>query len=212
VTKEQPTYRAVRLFTEDSSVLCYQYDAPSATSGIIWLGGVRGGLDSPASGLYGRLAVEYRSKRISSLRIRYRAPSDFERCVEDALLGIQFLIQRGISQAIVVGYSMGGAVAIEAAAISPDIVKGVAVIASQSYGTTAASRLSPRPLAVIQGDRDVIATVESATYIYQRAREPKELVVIPGADHSFDQHPGELQRALEEFIDRVVLNPQSNVA
>ena len=212
MTNPKPSYRAVRLYMEEGSVLCYQYDAPNATGGVIWLGGVRGGLDSPASGLFDRLATALVGRRVSSLRIRYRQSTDLESSVEDGLLAIQFLLQSGISRVVLVGYSMGGAVAIEVGASSPDVVKGVAVVATQSYGTGAANRLSPRPLLIVQGELDEIATVTTATYVYDRAEEPKQLFIIPGADHTFERHGEELRAALEGFVERVLLEPQSRAA
>lgn len=44
-------------------------------------------------------------------------------------------------------------------------------------------RISPRPLLLVHGDADELVPLEHAHRLYQQAKEPKELVVIPGAKH-----------------------------
>lgn len=212
VTSEQPTYRVVRLFIENGSILGHEFGAPGSAHGVIWLGSARGGLDSPARDLFDRLATDLTRQGITSLRLRYREPGNLESCVEDALIGIQFLLQNGTRSTVLVGYSQGGAVAIEAGASTPDAVSGVAVVASQSFGTGAADRLSPRPLLIVQGEDDQIVPADCATYIYDRAREPKQLVLIPGADHTFNKHSEELRNVLESFIQSSFRGKQARTA
>ncbi len=44
-------------------------------------------------------------------------------------------------------------------------------------------RISPRPILLIHGDKDDLVPVEHAHRLYEKAGEPKELVIIPGAGH-----------------------------
>ncbi|MCK4581328.1 MAG: alpha/beta hydrolase, partial [Dehalococcoidia bacterium] len=44
-------------------------------------------------------------------------------------------------------------------------------------------RISPRPLLLVHGDADELVPLEHAHRLYRQAKEPKELVVIPGARH-----------------------------
>ena len=44
-------------------------------------------------------------------------------------------------------------------------------------------RISPHPLLLIHGDKDDLVPVEHAHKLYERAGEPKELVIIPDAGH-----------------------------
>lgn len=44
-------------------------------------------------------------------------------------------------------------------------------------------KISPRPLLLIHGDKDDLVPVEHARKLYQKAGEPKKLVIIPGAGH-----------------------------
>ncbi len=44
-------------------------------------------------------------------------------------------------------------------------------------------RISPRPLLVVHGDADELIPVEHASRLFRKAKEPKELKIIPGARH-----------------------------
>jgi pimeloyl-ACP methyl ester carboxylesterase len=48
----------------------------------------------------------------------------------------------------------------------------------------AAARISPTPLLVVHGDRDSYFPVDHAQRIYEAAREPKELWIVPGFGHA----------------------------
>jgi dienelactone hydrolase len=203
VAFQRPIYRLVRLYETNGSIVCRYYAAPTARSAVTWLGGVRGGFDSPARDLYDDLANHLLQRDVSSLRIRYRQPGDLNQCVEDALVGIEFLEQRGIRQIALVGHSFGGAVAIQAGAVSPP-VSAVATLACQSFGTGAADRVTPRPLLLVHGAADDVLPPECSAYIYERALEPKELVILPGAGHCFDEQVAELRDLLLRWLDRVL--------
>lgn len=47
--------------------------------------------------------------------------------------------------------------------------------------------ISPRPLLLVHGSRDEIVAVGDAARLYQRAREPKQKIVIDGAGHRLRQ-------------------------
>ncbi len=44
-------------------------------------------------------------------------------------------------------------------------------------------KISPRSLLLVHGDADEVVPLEHAHMLYQKAREPKELAIIPGAKH-----------------------------
>ena len=44
-------------------------------------------------------------------------------------------------------------------------------------------RISPCPLLLIHGDKDEVVAVEHALRLYEKAGEPKEIAIIPGAGH-----------------------------
>lgn len=44
-------------------------------------------------------------------------------------------------------------------------------------------KISPRPLLLVHGDADETVPVEQVHKLYRKAKEPKEMVIIPGAKH-----------------------------
>jgi alpha/beta superfamily hydrolase len=44
-------------------------------------------------------------------------------------------------------------------------------------------KISPRPLLLVHGDADELIPLEHARRLYQKAKQPKELRIIPGAGH-----------------------------
>ena len=59
----------------------------------------------------------------------------------------------------------------------------------------AAARVSPTPLLVVHGDKDLFFPVDHAQQIYDAARDPKELWLVPGFGHAESAcHPGLIDR------------------
>jgi dipeptidyl aminopeptidase/acylaminoacyl peptidase len=56
-------------------------------------------------------------------------------------------------------------------------------------------KISPRPLLLVHGDADELIPLEHAHKLYQKAKEPKELKVIPGAKHKV-----RLEKAAMDFV------------
>ena len=52
----------------------------------------------------------------------------------------------------------------------------------------AARRLSPRPLLLVHCEDDEQVPAHTSRHIYDEAREPKALWLLPGCDHEFAQH------------------------
>jgi dienelactone hydrolase len=207
LAQQQPLYRLVRLYETNGSILCRYFDAVGATAAILWLGGVGGGFDSPAHDLFDRMAASQFKAGVSSLRLRYRLASDLDSCVADALLALEFLGQRGIARVVTIGHSLGGAVAIQAGAASP-LVGGVVALATQSYGTNAANRISPRPLLLVHGGEDAVLPVECSRLVFERALDPKELVILLEAGHCFDEAEPELRQLLTNWLDTCLAMPR----
>jgi putative redox protein len=61
----------------------------------------------------------------------------------------------------------------------------------------AVPRIAPRPLLVLQGDADDVVPPESARLLYERAGQPKDLVVLPGVGHRFRREPAAIAAALD---------------
>ncbi len=66
-----------------------------------------------------------------------------------------------------------------------------------------AAAISPRPLLIIHGSADQSVPVEEARQLYNRAREPKKLLVLEGADHRFSEHLEHVWKAFFGWLERI---------
>jgi hypothetical protein len=173
----------------------------------IFVGGALGGLDGPASGIYERLALDLVAPGaglgLTSLRLHYRQPGEFQECVLDVLGGLSLLKGLGAQRVALVGHSFGAAVVIKAGELS-ELVSGVAALSPQLYGTRTVKRLSPRPLLLVHGTADTVLDCAASSDIYDRAREPKRLVLYEEAGHSLTSCADELFDLLRDWLADVV--------
>ncbi|MDD2473802.1 MAG: dienelactone hydrolase family protein, partial [Methanoculleus sp.] len=123
-------YDLVEIETDRGTTVCHYYAAKEARNGVVMVGGAGGEFDTPARGLYPRLSQDLRNDRISTVRVHCRSPTSLVESVVDTVLGMNFLKSQGISAIGLVGYSFGGAVAIQAAAGDPAVRAVVAVAAT----------------------------------------------------------------------------------
>lgn len=181
-------YRPVRLETAGGPVACRHYEASGARAAMIWIGGVGGGWDTPAQDLYPRLAQELTGHGIDSLRVRFRDPTDMRGCVEDVAAVARWLAEERRVEALgVCGHSFGGAVAIRAAALLPQ-ARTVVALAPQAAGAQPAALLAPRcSLLLVHGLADEVLPADCSRHVEGIAREPKRLVLYPGAGHVLDE-------------------------
>ena len=172
----------------------------------VYVGGALGGFDGPARKIYRRLAsalaAPERDGGLTGLRLHYRRPGEFQECVLDALAGLSFLKGIGARRAAVVGHSFGAAVAIKAGELS-ELVTGVAALSSQLYGTRSVERLAPKSLLLAHGTADGMLDCAASRDIYDRALEPKRLVLYDGADHSLASCADELFELLRAWLVEV---------
>lgn len=169
------------------------------TGAALLISGASGGFDGPADGIYARIAEALQSRGVSTLRLHYRQPGEFEECVLDVLGALSFLKGIGAEGVALVGHSFGGAVAIRAALLAP-IVAGVAAMSSQLHGARDVAELSPRPLLLVHGMDDQVLEATASETIYGWAEQPKRLVLYAGAGHSLVQCQAELYDLLTEWI------------
>lgn len=169
------------------------------TGAAVLVSGANGGFDGPADGIYARLAATLRTLGVSTLRLHYRQPGEFQECVLDVLGAISFLKGIGAERVALVGHSFGGTVVISAGVLSP-LVSGVAALSSQLYGTSEVAQLAPRPLLLVHGMEDVVLEATASETLYARAEEPKRLVLYAEADHSLNHCRAELEELLTDWI------------
>jgi alpha/beta superfamily hydrolase len=104
------------------------------------------------------------------------------------------------------GFSFGSWVALETGAvddrvtviigISPPVATSVSGL-SYSFPHTLEST---KPKFFVQGEADEVCPLEAMWEFYGRLHEPKELVVIDGADHLFEGKTQEVGEALEDLL------------
>jgi O-acetyl-ADP-ribose deacetylase (regulator of RNase III)/predicted esterase len=162
---------------------------------VMWVPGGSENFNGPAGGIYADLVVELQDAGMSSLRMGLRQQNTFEECVLDALAWLCFLRGAGTKEIVLVGNARGAAVAIASAALHPQ-VKAVVAISPQQDDTDMVDRIGPRPILVIHGGRDNRVPVEVAQDVYNRASDPKELVIFPNGSATLLESRGELREKL----------------
>ena len=199
--------RGVVLRTTRGDIRCILHHDPRGGEGeragktsraIVWVWGARGGFAGPADGLYRDLAEDLKGE-ITSLRLDYRQPNVLHECVMDTLAGVSFLTGTGHDEIALVGHSFGGAVVISAAPFS-ERVKAVAALSSQTYGAQRAALVSPRPLLLAHGGADTRLPAYCSERIHDWAREPKELIIYPDAEHGLTERKDELRATLGDWL------------
>jgi hypothetical protein len=168
---------------------------------LVLCGGAFGGLLGPAEGLYHHLGSVLAEIGVCTVRVDYRIPGHLTSCILDVAVAIDLAHRGGGSRFVVVGHSFGGAVAIGTAVNLPDLVVGVATLATQSAGCERAALLGPRPLLLIHGADDDIIPVGASETVRTFAGQG-EVVVLPGTDHMLTAVAEELRRRLPPWILR----------
>jgi fermentation-respiration switch protein FrsA (DUF1100 family) len=103
---------------------------------------------------------------------------------------------------------------LEAGALDPrvSVLIGVAPPITRSHYSFEATLGSSKPKFLVQGSLDDICPLKELRAFYARLKEPKELVVIDGADHLFDGRAGEVGEALEDLLADFDDQPASDTA
>jgi len=199
---ESETSERLQLVTSEGALPC-RYHPAEGEHAILWVFGAGGGLGGPAGGLYTRLGRQFRESGTASLELDYRHPGDLEDCLLDVLIGLAYLESLGKSRIVLVGHSFGGAVVINAG-VTSDAVIAVAALSSQTAGTHAIGKLSPKPVIFIHGEQHEILPPACSRDLHAHAGEPKELILYPGCFHGLDQCQEALDRDLSRWVRDVL--------
>jgi alpha/beta superfamily hydrolase len=170
-----------------------------AAAAVLMVGGVGGGFDSPARGLYARLSHGLPARGVAALRVRFRQPGDLESCTDDVALGVAELTRRGCARVALLGHSFGGAVVIRAA-LRQERVVAVCTLSAQSHGTADVADLAPRPLLAVHGTRDPVLPPACSVDIVRRAGSSARLRLVEGAAHTFDPEADEVHDLVRGWL------------
>jgi alpha/beta superfamily hydrolase len=100
------------------------------------------------------------------------------------------------------GFSFGSWIALEVGAMDPrvSILIGIAPPVTRENYNFDHVLASTKPKFLVQGDLDEICPIKSLWAFYAQLKEPKEIVVIDGANHLFEGKTEEIGEALESLL------------
>ncbi|MXX31181.1 MAG: lysophospholipase [Chloroflexi bacterium] len=196
-----PSQLELRLATTRGEISALLDVSEGQTGAMITCSGAMGGeheTRGPADSVYQRLADRLPAEGISTLRIHYRIAGEFEECVLDLLGACSFLSGIGAERIVLAGHSFGGAVVIKTAQILPQ-VQGVISLSPQLFGTRQVDEMQ-KPLLLIHGTADAILHHMASEDIYERANEPKRLVLVDGGGHGLAEDPELVMSEMHQFV------------
>lgn len=100
------------------------------------------------------------------------------------------------------GFSFGAWIALETGAVDDRVTALIGIappVTKAAYDFSNTTR-SAKPKFFVQGEADDICPLQDMWAFYGGLPEPKELVIIDGADHLFDGHTTEVGEALDDLL------------
>jgi len=98
------------------------------------------------------------------------------------------------------GMSFGSYVGLTVGAQDPRVTTLLGIALPVARYDFAAVAMSTKPKFFIHGERDEICSLKEMRQFYGRCEEPRELVVIDGADHLFDGKVSEVADAIGDLL------------
>ena len=112
------------------------------------------------------------------------------------------------------GFSFGAWIALETGAVDDRVTALVGIappvvtsVSGMSY-TFPNTLASTKPKFFVQGEADEVCPIQGMWAFYGGLEEPKELVVIDGADHLFEGKTQEVGEAIEDLLGDLVSGTQ----
>lgn len=156
------------------------------------------------------LVSAFQQQGIATLRFNFRgvgrsggAHGEGVAELEDVKAAVTYLLSRQAVQTVVVaGYSFGSMVGLQAGAADPRVHKIIGV--AFPVGLRDPSFLLPvtKPKLLVSGDHDNYSPIPDLQNLVAKLPDPKQLVVVKGADHFFWGQEGEVAKAAVEFLQK----------
>jgi dienelactone hydrolase len=167
--------------------------------GTILVAGAGGGVYGP-SAIYEELATNLAAKGITAVRMDYRKANDLKHCVYDVSETLKAMKNDyQIEKCTIVGWSFGGAVALQACAKEDDII-GAATVASQTYGATEPAQQLQNKKSVLfihgTGDSCLSDRCSKQLHALVPSNVKKELLLYKNDNHGCTNHH-------EEMLDKL---------
>lgn len=129
--------------------------------------------------------------------------ADGEGETEDVKGALDFLVEQPFvnkTGLFIMGYSFGAWVGLKAAHKRKDLSGLVGISPPLSMYGFEFLEEDFRPKLLIFGDRDFVCPVDSAKALYKALSEPKEMTLIPGADHFLWGFEDQIGEGIANFI------------
>jgi uncharacterized protein len=121
--------------------------------------------------------------------------------LEDYRAGLDFMARRFPGVPLwAAGVSFGSWVAMTAGAQDDRVTTLVGIAVPAKLYDFTAVKASHKPKYVIHGEHDQLCPLRAVWEMYGQSSEPKELVVIDGADHLFDGRVSEVADAIADLL------------
>ncbi len=125
--------------------------------------------------------------------------------MDDVRAAIEWLDREFRLPIIFAGFSFGAAVGLRAACPDPRVAALISLgtpaeVADQAYGFEFLLRC-PKPKLFVSGAQDQYGPRGALQNLVARAAEPKQLVLIEGADHFFEGHLKEMGYIIADWLD-----------
>ena len=121
---------------------------------------------------------------------------------DDFRAALQFMLRRypDVKRVWAGGMSFGAWVAMTAGAGLPSATTLIGIAPPVNRYNFSSVTSAAKPTFIIHGERDELIPLKEIRKFYGLLSEPKELVVIDGADHLFDGKASEVGDAVEDLL------------
>lgn len=156
------------------------------------------------------LVDAFQKAGLATLRFNFRgvgksggSHGEGEAELEDVKAAVSYLLSRQQAQTVVVaGYSFGSMVGLQAGATDPRVHKLIGVAFPLGFRDPSFLLNVAKPKLLISGDRDNYSPIPALQNLLGQLPDPKQLVIVKGADHFFWGQEDQIATAAVEFLQK----------